>query len=137
MPDENPFAPLTKDEYAALMTEDAPADPRDELPEDGGVESPEKGRTAVLNAVARVEADPETPKKTVRRRRVTKTEKKHIAQDVIANAVAVALGYWREDMALKQRLANAGISEDDFAPLMQEQANRAVRAVGFEEAWSA
>jgi len=139
---DNDFSILSDEETRAAIAEAGQPDEVEQV-----------DRTPVLNAVERADAalaesgevtsgevtsgEVEQPKRTMPRRRVTKVAQKHIAQDVLANALAKALGYWREDLELRQRLEEAGIDMDQFATILKEQGDRAARALGFTEAWYA
>lgn len=129
---DNEFSILDPEETRAAIAEASEPDAVEQV-----------DRTAVLDAVERADAklvksgEVEPPKRTVPRRRVTKVEQKHIAQDALAHGIATVLGYWREDAVLTQRLTEAGIDREQFAGIMKQQADRAVRALGFTEAWSA
>lgn len=134
MPDtDNPFAPLTKAEYAEMMTSDSTED----APADGSVKSPEsqseqQDQTTVPDAVTPVETS--APKPLVKRRVVTKTQIGHVAQDIIMNGVLALVQNFRNDPSIMERVAELGLSADDFEPVITKQATRVAKALRFEVA---
>ena len=63
----------------------------------------------------------------------TRTELKNMAQDAIMQGIANTLGYWNpndygEDMTEEQR--------DELRQVMQREADRVARLLGYESAWS-
>lgn len=126
---DNPFAPLTKAEYAEMMASDSTED----APADGSVKSPEQqDQTTVPDAVTPVETS--APKPLVKRRVVTKTQIGHVAQDIIMNGVLALVQNFRNDPSIMERVAELGLSADDFEPVITKQATRVAKALRFEVA---
>lgn len=87
-----------------------------------------------------VEGDPsDVPaapsRRVVKRRIVRQVDLKHVAQDMLGHGIANVLGYWFEDEANRAKLEELGVSREDFAKVLLKQADRAAKALGFEQAW--
>lgn len=63
---------------------------------------------------------------------LSRTELKHIAQVQIMHGIANVLGYWDPDDD------DAGVPEaqrDELREIMQREADRAAKVLGYEKAW--
>lgn len=77
-----------------------------------------------------------TKRPRTKRRVVRKVDLKALAQEMLMDGVANVLGYWHENEANQQKLAELGVTKEQLGEVLLQQADRAAKALGFEQAWS-
>lgn len=65
-----------------------------------------------------------------------KKQAKEAAQEMLMHGIGNVLGYWSEDFGNKAKLAELGLSPEEFGAILQQQADRVAKVLGFESAWS-